>query len=339
MADEVLRHAAQSVVFQDPLPADTLRLALMGNIYSLFSRHNLNDFAACAIRARSYDTIVAMSRKLINSHQFHNDPPRLLLAALASGLMSVDAFIDSRLQKHLSREVRLADAVVKGKDVRWNPHLRRYHLTGADEGTKDDAEEGEGVSAEPPSSDKPTKNNPIMVCIYGQLCVAARSYQSGICEEFWNLCVIVSYLSPVYLLHAYDYQPNDPVICLSLAVAYLGRAMQRQADNRHYMIAQVNADFSYAGSDLLKTSQSLAFLSQYRNIRLQDQANIDEVEFNFGRAFHQIGRLCPYAWPNVYRDIFIGLFHYASKHYNCVLGNTERRMKDNPTVSIWSGYR
>ncbi|KIJ35459.1 hypothetical protein M422DRAFT_782511 [Sphaerobolus stellatus SS14] len=49
-----------------------------------------------------------------------------------------------------------------------------------------------------------------MVCLYGQLCVAARSYQSGI----------------FYLLHAYEYQPNDPVICLSLAVAYLGRAMQ-----------------------------------------------------------------------------------------------------------------
>src|SRR6266481_6325570 len=46
-------------------------------------------------------------------------------------------------------------------------------------------------------------------------------------------------LSLVYLLHAYDYQPDDPVICLSLAVAYLGRAMQRQTDNRHYMIAQV----------------------------------------------------------------------------------------------------
>jgi general transcription factor 3C polypeptide 3 (transcription factor C subunit 4) len=126
-----------------------------------------------------------MSRKLINSHQFNNDPPRLLLAALASGLMSVDAFIDSRLQKHLSREVKLIDAVVKGKEVRWNPHARRYHLTGADEGTKDDAED-RVASAELPAPSKPTKNNPIMVCIYGQLCVAARSYQSAICEPMFE---------------------------------------------------------------------------------------------------------------------------------------------------------
>ena len=53
-------------------------------------------------------------------------------------------------------------------------------------------------------------------------------------------------LSLVYLLHAYDYQPDDPVICLSLAVAYLGRAMQRQSDNRHYMIAQVRTAYYFS---------------------------------------------------------------------------------------------
>ncbi|KAF8575754.1 TPR-like protein [Ramaria rubella] len=274
LADEVLRHAMQSVVFQEPIPVDTLRLALI----------------ACAIRVGDHETIVSMSRKLINSHQFHNDPPRILLAALASGLLSVDAFIDSRLQKHISREVRLIDSVVKGKEVRWNPHTRRYTQVGTEEGEKDDGkdEADEAPEETGPASglvenaipQKPTKNNPIMVCIYGQLCVAARSYQSGI----------------FYLLHAYEYQPNDPVICLSLALAYLGRAMQRQADNRHYMIAQ-----------------SLAFLSQYRNLRMTDDANADEVDFNFGRAFHQIG-----------------LFHHASKHYQRVLANTERCMQDDP---------
>jgi general transcription factor 3C polypeptide 3 (transcription factor C subunit 4) len=86
------------------------------------------------------------------------------------------------------------------------------------------------------------------------------------------------------------------VICLSLAVAYLGRAMQRQADNRHYMIAQVcemlflseMTAFLIISCEYLL--QSLAFLSQYRSIRLKDNANVDEVEFNFGRAFHQIGK-------------------------------------------------
>lgn len=43
----------------------------------------------------------------------------------------------------------------------------------------------------------------------------------------------------VYLLLAYDHFPDDPVICLCLAIASFGRAMQRQADNRHHLIAQV----------------------------------------------------------------------------------------------------
>ena len=30
------------------------------------------------------------------------------------------------------------------------------------------------------------------------------------------------------------------MICLSLSIASIGRAMQRQADNRHYLIAQVS---------------------------------------------------------------------------------------------------
>ena len=43
----------------------------------------------------------------------------------------------------------------------------------------------------------------------------------------------------VYLLQAYDYAPNDPLVCLSLAVASVGRAMQRQSDNRNFLITQV----------------------------------------------------------------------------------------------------
>jgi hypothetical protein len=43
----------------------------------------------------------------------------------------------------------------------------------------------------------------------------------------------------VYLLHAYDYCPDDPMICLCLAIASAGRAMQRQSDNRHHMVVQV----------------------------------------------------------------------------------------------------
>lgn len=51
---------------------------------------------------------------------------------------------------------------------------------------------------------------------------------------------LTSFIS-VYLLHAYDYCPEDPLICLCLAIASFGRAMQRQADNRNHLITQVNS--------------------------------------------------------------------------------------------------
>lgn len=78
----------------------------------------------------------------------------------------------------------------------------------------------------------------------------------------------------VYLLHAYDYCPDDPMVNLCLAVASMGRAMQRQADNRHHLIAQ-----------------AMAFLTRYRELRSRDPNGLQEIEFNFGRAFQTLGTL------------------------------------------------
>jgi len=93
-----------------------------------------------------------------------------------------------------------------------------------------------------------------------------------------------------YLLQAYENCPEDPVVCVSLATASLARAMQRQADNRHHMIAQVGS-LNPPNGPILSSRQSLAFMSQYRKIRAQDPHGAQEVEYNFGRLFHQIGQL------------------------------------------------
>ncbi|KAF9241287.1 hypothetical protein BU15DRAFT_60913 [Melanogaster broomeanus] len=75
-----------------------------------------------------------------------------------------------------------------------------------------------------------------------------------------------------YLLHARDHK--DLVTRLCLGVSSLGRAMQRQSDNRNHLIAQ-----------------GMTFLSQYQTIRRQDREHVfPEIQFNFGRAFQQLGR-------------------------------------------------
>jgi general transcription factor 3C polypeptide 3 (transcription factor C subunit 4) len=119
------------------------------------------------------------------------------MAALASGLRPTDSFIMSTLQKHLFREMKLGDAAVKNKDsLKWNPLNRRYAPTSAatnnvgegDDAVDDDVEDiaGEDVPEETPIDKSslpptPTKNNPLTVAIYGQICAAAKSYQSAIC--------------------------------------------------------------------------------------------------------------------------------------------------------------
>jgi len=103
----------------------------------------------------------------------------------------------STLQKHLFRELKLADTAVKNKEsLRWNPLSRRYvsgvpAKTGdADDTIVDEIEDvmPDVVVEEESTSDRadlpvpPTKNNPLNVAVYGLVCTAAKSYQSAICE-------------------------------------------------------------------------------------------------------------------------------------------------------------
>ncbi|KAL0945283.1 hypothetical protein HGRIS_000791 [Hohenbuehelia grisea] len=267
LAAEVLRHIILSNAYQARELQDTIRLTLI----------------TCSTVSRRYDVVVEQCRKLVNSHQFNNEPLRLLLASLASGLRPTDAFITSTLQKHMLREMKLSDAALKNPEsLRYHAALRRWAPVQGKAGEDDDDDEpvgdtskqdGEGSSDGGPRL--PTKPNPMLVAIYGQLCVAAKSYQSAI----------------FYLLHAYDYCPNDPVICLCLAIASLGRAMQRQSDNRHHLV-----------------TQAMAFLTKYRQCRNNSADENEEVEYNFGRAFHQLG-----------------LYSLAVKHYEIVLAMAESR--------------
>ncbi|KAL9710688.1 transcription factor TFIIIC subunit tfc4 [Leucoagaricus gongylophorus] len=256
LANEVLSHILLSNAYQTRARQDVIRLSLI----------------TVAIATRDYRAAVDHSRKLITAHQFNNEPLRILLASLSSGFVPTDSFITSTLQKHLFREMKLSDTAVKHPEMlKWNPLNRRYAPTGskaAEQGQEEEDNDnvsrdvGTSSTGAPASEAKPgippipTAFNPVIITIYGQICIAAKSYQSAI----------------FYLLHAYDYCPEDPMICLCLAIASIGRAMQRQSDNRHHLIVQ-----------------AMAFLTQYGKLRGTNPCGLGEVEFNFGRAFHQLG--------------------------------------------------
>ncbi|KAH7911471.1 hypothetical protein BJ138DRAFT_1237800 [Hygrophoropsis aurantiaca] len=287
-ADEVLRHILLSNAYRSRELQDTIRFAII----------------TCALDAKKYAIAVEQCRKLISNHQFNNEPHRILLATLASGLRPTDSFISSTLQKHILRELRLQDIATKNPEtLKWSVITRRYTVPatksneGGDSAKPNEGDEGVDDEVDEPAlednaSDKkmlpmPTKNNPVPIALYGQIALAAKSYQSAL----------------FYLLHAFDYFPGDPVICLSLGIASLGRAMQRQSDNRHHL--------------------GMAFFSRYRDFRnasISDHNNA-EVEFNFARAFQQLG-----------------LHSHAVKHYERVLNIASNRVNDDVLVVREAAY-
>ena len=97
------------------------------------------------------------------------------------------------------RELRSHDSCFKNpENLRWNPVSKRFAGAGvkAEEeedqdvvadntGTVDGGGGGKDVGETAGKQNQPrllTKENPIGVGIYGQICLAAKSYQSALCE-------------------------------------------------------------------------------------------------------------------------------------------------------------
>jgi len=201
--------------------------------------------------------VVEHGRKIIFTYQFNNEPIRILLAALASGHRQLDAFVASAFQKAMLREVRFSDlAVNHPEQVKWNLSKRRFfNSAAASKSEYDDEGEGEDDTSADPTQMQvdapslPHKPNPLLVTMYGQSCT---SYQSAICMFHGRRFLPLAADGHAdYLLQAYEGCPEDPIVCMSLAIASLSRAMQRQADNRHHMIAQVESIHNprWTGSD------------------------------------------------------------------------------------------
>jgi general transcription factor 3C polypeptide 3 (transcription factor C subunit 4) len=93
--------------------------------------------------------------------------------------------------------MKLSDTAVKHPEMlKWNPLNKRYAPTGtkATEQEQDDDEDNEVVARDVTTTPTPvpgemksglppipTTFNPVIITIYGQICIAAKSYQSAIC--------------------------------------------------------------------------------------------------------------------------------------------------------------
>ena len=60
-------------------------------------------------------------------------------------------------------------------------------------------------------------------------------------------------------------------------------------------------------------AQGMAFLSKYRELSTKDPVTLEEVDYNYGRAFHGLG-----------------VAHLAVIHYERVLESVKARMESSP---------
>lgn len=82
---------------------------------------------------------------------------------------------------------------------------------------------------------------------------------------------------------------GDPLINLSLGIAFIHRAMNRQTDNRHLQIVQVGGVEAHVAVEHLTPFHSVkgfTFLFKYYDLK----GGNEEACYNIARAFHQIGR-------------------------------------------------
>ncbi|KAJ3219205.1 transcription factor TFIIIC subunit tfc4 [Dinochytrium kinnereticum] len=98
----------------------------------------------------------------------------------------------------------------------------------------------------------PSHQNPVLWFIYGHLCMCTGSYVSAI----------------PFFVRAYNLLPDEPIVNMSLGLAYLHYAMQRRTDKRQ-----------------LRIVQGFTFLFRYFEIEKGSM----EACYNLARAFHQIG--------------------------------------------------
>jgi len=132
-AVEILRHVSWSNAFQDRNSQDSIRFAII----------------TCAIHANRYPVAVEQARKLINTHQFNNEPFRILLASVSHGSHATDAFLASTLSKHLLRELKTVDTAFRNKDtLKWNNVTKRYAPVGTSSKGDEEDEEDVPVGAE-----------------------------------------------------------------------------------------------------------------------------------------------------------------------------------------------
>ncbi|KAK9475358.1 uncharacterized protein V1510DRAFT_443573 [Dipodascopsis tothii] len=195
---------------------------------------------ACALRAGDLKTAVEVFRALVHLRPFDVDIYKMVYVALPSGTKAIELFSMTNNQKYLLRHVKGIDSRIEGK-----------HISGS---YKVEVDPAAPAVAE---TDRLGRERAILLTLYGHVLAMSRSYVSSL----------------AYYMRAFAVVPNDPMVLLSIGMAHIHRAMQRQTNNRHLQIVQ-----------------GLSFLMNYYSVRCRSgPKEVQEANYNVARTFHLLG--------------------------------------------------
>jgi general transcription factor 3C polypeptide 3 (transcription factor C subunit 4) len=116
---------------------------------------------------------------------------------------------------------------------------------GGDGGDEDDPAEPVSPTSQQELTRLPTKRTPLGRLIQGSMLNSSKVNHGALCT-WTNTChndLRTERSAIDYLFEAHEVQPDDPMLCLSLAISTLGRSLGRRADNRQQLIVQVRVSY------------------------------------------------------------------------------------------------
>ncbi|KAL9005044.1 MAG: hypothetical protein Q9188_002151 [Gyalolechia gomerana] len=213
----------------------------------------------CALIADDEETSCSVARWFMKEFQFVTDGYRLFCTINRFCIGPNTWFNCGPTQKFVRRQLKAMDCSLVDQNQRRELYQEKASYT-----TRDD--EGRSISA--------GDMDLALLMLYGYMLYLGKSFA----------------LSLNYFFRAFALDPRNPVISLSLALAYIQHAVKRQSANRHHLITQ-GLSFLFGYYEMRRTSRTLS--------------ERQEAEFNVARTYHMLG-LTHLAVPYYERCMFLG---------------------------------
>lgn len=201
---------------------------------------------ACAITLDNSPQSASAIRWFMRTYPFSSDLFRMY--GLANRLCSIPTgFATGPSLKVFLRYIKTMDYALLRRDQReWFNFRGSDHLSWMQKGAQSE------------SLDYVRNHDPAIFALYAHVLMCGGSYTAAL----------------NYYFRAFAIRPEDPVLNLSIGVAYIQHAMKRLSENRQYQL-----------------QQGLSFIYRYYQLRTRDKIPeyCSEAEYNLGRIWHALG--------------------------------------------------